>query len=305
MATFSDARAVYGLSATGTPTSTNVSGTVQVGVGQTQARLTTADAAYSVSALIAEGSDFVIDLTTGSTSGSDTWVAGTAQVETATAAGSITGSGNASVVVTAAGMNNSPKTISVAVTNGDTAATWAGKVRTALAADTDVSTTFTVGGSTTSITLTRKAATGLTFAGTSIPEYYANDGTLNISLDNGTCTGITTAATSANTTAGVATSGANILDGDGKDFEGVALPTLARVLGVMIEQTQGITTYANGDDTERGKIYTAVAGNSSIRQIVSMDTTNGDVFGSVDYATTFTATDGFSIITLTVTGTAS
>jgi len=120
-------------------------------------------------------------------------VAPVAQVETATAAGSISGSGNATVIVTAAGMTGSPKTISVAVTNGDSAATWAGKVRTALAADADVTALFTVGGSTTAITLTRTTPAGV-----------ANDATLNISLDNGTCTGITTAGTSANTTAGVA-----------------------------------------------------------------------------------------------------
>lgn len=120
-------------------------------------------------------------------------VAPVAQVETATAAGSITGSGNATVVVTAAGMTGSPKTISVAVLNGDTAAQWADKVRTALAADSAVAALFTVGGSTTAITLTRTSPAGV-----------ANDATLNISLDNGTCTGITTAATSANTTAGVA-----------------------------------------------------------------------------------------------------
>src|SRR5215813_4813903 len=60
---------------------------------------------------------------------------GTAQVETATAAGTITGSGNASVVVTSANMPGSPRTVLVAVTNGDTASVWAQKVRDALAAD--------------------------------------------------------------------------------------------------------------------------------------------------------------------------
>lgn len=120
-------------------------------------------------------------------------VAPVAQVETATAAGSITGSGNATVVVTAAGMTGSPKTFNVPVLNGDTAAQWADKVRIALAADSAVTALFTVGGASTSIVLTRTSPAGV-----------ANDGTLNISLDNGTCTGITTAATSANTTAGVA-----------------------------------------------------------------------------------------------------
>jgi phage tail sheath gpL-like len=115
------------------------------------------------------------------------------QVETATAVGTIAGTGNATVVVTAFQMNNSPKTISVAVTSGDTAATWAGKVRTALAADVDVSAWFTVSGAGASIVLTTKTAA-----------VFGNDPTMNVSLANGTSTGITAAPTSANTTAGVA-----------------------------------------------------------------------------------------------------
>lgn len=120
-------------------------------------------------------------------------VAPVAQVETATAAGSVTGSGNATVIVTAAGMTGSPKTFNVPVLNGDTAAQWADKVRIALAADSAVTALFTVGGTSTSIVLTRTNPAGV-----------ADDATLNISLANGTSTGITTAATSANTTAGVA-----------------------------------------------------------------------------------------------------
>jgi hypothetical protein len=113
------------------------------------------------------------------------------QVETATALGSVTGSGNASVIVTAAGMNNSPKTISVAVLNLDSASDVGGKIRTALAADTDVNNFFTVGGSGANVSLTSRVA-------------IANDATMNIAIDNGTCTGLTAAPTSANTTAGVA-----------------------------------------------------------------------------------------------------
>lgn len=116
---------------------------------------------------------------------------GVAQVETATAAGTVTGSGNATVIVTAAGMSGSPITLSVAVLNGDAPATWAQKVRDAMLADSRITALFVVSGSGASITLTRTAKA-------------ANDSTLNISLANGTSTGITTAATSANTTAGVA-----------------------------------------------------------------------------------------------------
>lgn len=116
---------------------------------------------------------------------------GTPQVETATAAGTITASGNAQVVVTAAGVTGSPITLNVAVLENDTAAQWAEKVRTALAANAAITAKYAVGGSTTAITLTSLKA-------------QANDATLNIALADGTSTGVTTAASSANTTAGVA-----------------------------------------------------------------------------------------------------
>lgn len=116
------------------------------------------------------------------------------QVETATAAGTVTGNGNATVIVTANQMTGTPRTVSVAVLNGDTAATWAGKVRTALAADATVAAFFSVSGAGTAIVLTALTAA-------------ANDPSMNVSLANGTSTGITAAPTSANTTAGVSPRG--------------------------------------------------------------------------------------------------
>lgn len=116
------------------------------------------------------------------------------QVETATAVGTIGTSGNATVIVTANQMTGTPRTVSVAVTSGDTAAVWAGKVRTALATDSTVNVFFAVSGAGTSIVLTALTAA-------------ANDLTMNVSLANGTNTGITAAPNSANTTAGVAVRG--------------------------------------------------------------------------------------------------
>lgn len=113
------------------------------------------------------------------------------QVETATVAGTVTANGNASVVVTAAGMTGSPKTKAVAVVKEDTAEQVAGKIRVALAADTAVTALFTVSGWGAAIILTKITAT-------------ANDSTLNVSITKGTSTGITAAPTSANTAAGVA-----------------------------------------------------------------------------------------------------
>jgi len=116
---------------------------------------------------------------------------GVKQAETATVVGTITSAGtkNATVTVTAAGMTNSPKTLNVAVVNGDNASAVAGKIRVALAADANVSAFFTVSGATNQIILTTITAA-------------ANDGTMNIATDNGTCTGLTPAPTSADTTPG-------------------------------------------------------------------------------------------------------
>lgn len=112
------------------------------------------------------------------------------QVETATVVGTITTAGNAEVIVTAAGMAGSPKTKAVAVAESDNASAIAGKIRTALNADSAITALFTVGGTAATVSLTRKV-------------YAADDGTLNISIADGTCVGITTAGSSANTTAGV------------------------------------------------------------------------------------------------------
>lgn len=230
----------YGLRSTATPTSTNVFNDVEIGVAQTQERFADADVIYSLRAVMAgSASQLTISHESGACTATS-WVNGTAQVETATAAGTITASGNASVTVTSSGMTGSPLTISVPVILGDTASVWAGKVRTALAANATIAAGFTVGGTTTAISLTRLAATvgGL-------PIYSANDGTLNIALANGTCTGITAAPTSANTTAGVATSGVKLYDGDGKDFEGNALPFAVSVYANLIVVSTGYVTYSN------------------------------------------------------------
>ena len=225
----SNARATFGLNCRATPTSSSVTGSVQVGASNTSVALPNANVAYAVRAIFAgSGKTFTLATTTNTVSAASAWTAGAAQVETATAAGNISasGAGNASVTVTAAGMTGSPKTLLVPVANSDTAAIWAGKVRTALAADAAVSALFTVGGTSTAISLTRKPTQTFTVPGGTLPLYAANDATLNIALANGTSTGITAAATSANTTAGVLTAGVKIYD-DATDFEGVTIPTIA------------------------------------------------------------------------------
>jgi hypothetical protein len=116
----------------------------------------------------------------------------TKQINVATVVGTVTGSGNASVIVTAALMNNSPKTLSVAVLNHDVAATVAQAIRYALATDPDVSAAFLVGGAGANVQLTSEIDA-------------ANDTTLNVAIDNASCTGLTPAPTSTTTVQGVAT----------------------------------------------------------------------------------------------------
>lgn len=118
--------------------------------------------------------------------------AGVRQVERATAAGSITTSGNVTATITGAGITGSPVALSVAVLNGDTPAMWAQKVRLAIAANAAISALYDVlPALDATITLVRKLAA-------------ANDGTLNIALANGTSVGATTAAESVDVTAGAA-----------------------------------------------------------------------------------------------------
>jgi len=125
-----------------------------------------------------------------------------AQVETATVVGTITGDGNATVIVTSAGMTGSPKTVNVAVLTDDTPAEVAVKIQTALIADDDIGheTTgkFTVTVDEADVILTANAIA-------------VNDTTLNIDINNGTCTGLTDSPTSTSTTAGSTASGAKIV----------------------------------------------------------------------------------------------
>lgn len=116
---------------------------------------------------------------------------GTKQIETATVIGSITSvaGGNATVIVTGAYIDNSPITLSVGVANLDTDALVAEKIRVALSRNAYISAQYATSGTGANVVLTDHTAR-------------SNDTTLNINVDNGTCTGLTAAPTSANTLAG-------------------------------------------------------------------------------------------------------
>jgi len=117
---------------------------------------------------------------------------GTQQVETATAAGTVSGSGNAKATITSNLIGGGTRVVIFAVTASDTAAVWAGKCRTALTNDPIIGDVYIVSGASTSIVLTARHTA-------------PNDATLNIATDNDTSTGITPSPTSTNTTGGVYT----------------------------------------------------------------------------------------------------
>lgn len=126
------------------------------------------------------------------------------QVETATAAGTVTTAGNASVTITTA-LLEEDEVVAVPVVLDDDAAAIALAIRTALAANANIAAHFDVSGEAAEVILTAK-----------LPA--ANDATLNIAIADGTgegaSVGVTTAATSANTTAGVATDQVSVGWGD-------------------------------------------------------------------------------------------
>lgn len=165
-----------------------------------------------------------------------------AQVETATVAGTIgaSGAGNVSVVVTSVLLAGGSKTFAVAVANDDTASLVAGKIRTALAADSEIAAYFTVGGSTTAVILTALTP------GT-------NDTTLNIATSTGTATGLTAAPTSANTTAGVAGTG-------------------SEVPCVVIEAVKVAASNSSPDLTAAQDVFVACAVNGTLNRDIMEDT---------------------------------
>jgi sugar lactone lactonase YvrE len=126
----------------------------------------------------------------------------------ARASGTIVDAGNAKVVVTAAGLTGSPISLDVAVASGNTPATWAAAVVTALQANAVITARYSSSASGSDIRLQAVATD-------------TADADLNISLANGTCTGIVAAPTSVTTPASQVTTVAGsagisgVFDGNG------------------------------------------------------------------------------------------
>ena len=248
----------YGLRALATPTNTLAANDVQIGTANTALNFTGTNQAYACRAIFVGSSELTLAVTTGVSSGATTYVTGTAQIETATAVGTITATtANIGVVVTAAGMTGSPKTVTVAVVKDDTATDWAAKVRTALNADADVTELFSVGpaSASTLIQLTRKPTNTLYAGSTPVYVYAANDSTLNIALNAG-ASGATTAGTSLDSTAGVASAGVKVYDADGKDIEGNTLSTFTTIQGLHIQVDDGKVTMTESTGDFFGRVLT-------------------------------------------------
>ena len=225
----SQTRAFYGIRSVATPTSAYITNDVSIGIPNATNAITDVDTIFAAQGLIVGASSMVISSDDNDSIGTTSWTAGSAQIETAVITldgGAITVSGNAKVTVTADGLPGSPKIVSVPLLQGDAVNVVAGKFRSALIADLDVSLMFDVSGTGSNVVLTRKPKT-YTVAVDSIPVYYANDATLNMAIADITSVGITPSPTSVDTAAGVASDGVYLVDADGKDFEGNILTTIA------------------------------------------------------------------------------
>lgn len=163
--------------------------------------------------------------------------AGTTQVELTTVEGAVTTSGNAKITVTARGMNGSPKTVYFAVTTvNPTAPDVAAAGISALKLDADVSAFFTVSGTDADIILTAKTKA-------------ANDYTINIAIDNDTCSGLIALPASIDLVSGEAPNNNTIyklidssIDNEIVVIDYYKLSTGATIQGIILPFIEGFTT---------------------------------------------------------------
>lgn len=170
----------------------NITALYDVSVSSTDVVLTAKMPVANVSTLnIALSNGTCAGLTAVSTSTNTTaGVAAVKQQENIYVTGTIGTAGNATVIVTAAEMANSPITLSVPVASGDSSTVVATKVNATLAQNSDITDFFTISPDNGRyVRLTAKTAAD-------------NDPTLNISIANDTCTGLTAIPTSTVDTAG-------------------------------------------------------------------------------------------------------
>jgi len=217
---------------TATHTRAGIVGSDTLGAQMTVTQLASTVGFVITATLAKVGDALLVNVPANSSSGSTAWVAGAAQIETATvvAASGCTSNGNCALVLTSGVVAGSPLTVTVPLTTAaNTATLVAAALAAGLAANAAVAAKYAVTSSGADIILTRaKDANGF---------YQATDSTLNLAIPAGI--GITAAATSAGTLAGTQTSGALVSGGDGKDFEGIATPTITAVQALDIRILNG------------------------------------------------------------------
>jgi hypothetical protein len=236
----SAAQTITGSNCQGQATSALVTGIVQIGASQAAVQFTTANIGYAIGIeFVASGGTATIDLQSGVATGSAAYVAGTAQVVTATvtAAAGCTSNGNCSLTFTSPAVTGSPVTVVVALTTASNTATLvAAALAAGLAANTAIAAVWTVTSSGAAIIITRKSdANGYK---------YANETSTNLAIPSGL--GISAAPLSVISPTGVVSSGVRITDGDGKDFEGVTLVSMATLYSLEINNTSGSASAGNG-----------------------------------------------------------
>lgn len=245
---FTDIKAVYGLSGIGTNTRSSVSGAATVGIGQTSMAIE-ADGVFPVRMIIADsGSEIDFNTLSGSTAGSTAWAQGAAQVETATvvAAGGITTNGTMTVTVTSAILGGGSVDVPVALTTAaHTSATLiATAIKDALNANASIAARYTAGSSGANVTLTVNPLWSTSDdSGGSLVIYRANDSSLNIAIPSGL--GVTAAPTSANTTSGVTTTGTMVYDA-GANFEGKTYSASSNLRALLVKGLNGIANIQSG-----------------------------------------------------------
>lgn len=218
--------AYLGLTGLADNTRFNVTGTSTIGSPLDKVELPPSDIIHALRFVVFSGAA-VLNLTAGTTATSTALVPGSQKVVSITCTGAVQGTtGNFVVPVTVAATFMTTQVINVTVRAGDAPDVWAAKVRTALAANVEISTRFTVGGTAAVVTLSQLPSfdDGEGFKGWATP-------TASITIAIATGTALVTATNSTVTAAGAITSGVKVYGGDGKDHEGNTLPTLIGITG--------------------------------------------------------------------------
>ncbi len=177
----------------------------------------------------------------------------------------LSGEGNATVVVTSNGMTGSPITLSVPVKSLDSASIVAGKIKTAIESNDNITALYDVEVSGSDVILTAKAP-------------LANVSNLNMALSNGTCAGLTNVSSSANTTAGVAAvkqqENIYVTGTIGTEGDAIVVVTAAGManspitLSVPVSKNDSATVVAS-------KVNAALAENSDITDFFTISPDNG------------------------------